>query len=296
VTTPEQNARIEIDQWLAAAGWSVQNLSQANLHASQGVALREFPLNPGHGLADYLLYVDGKACGVVEAKRQGTPLRGVEPQSARYAQGPAGHAARLDPAVAVPVRIHRRGNPLHQRPGPDAARPRRVRLPPARDAGAVAEAVARGHLRVHGRTVDPRGPGLPPHRAGTPAAHARTRHRVGRFQALACADHRHPQPGSQPRAEQAACADPDGHRQRQDLHRHQLHLPADQLCRRAARVVPGGPRQPRPAGQEGVRRLRLALQQLQVRRGVHRPAPHAATSSTPRRASASAPSSGCSAC
>jgi hypothetical protein len=43
VTTPEQNARIEIDQWLAAAGWSVQNLSQANLHASQGVALREFP-------------------------------------------------------------------------------------------------------------------------------------------------------------------------------------------------------------------------------------------------------------
>jgi type I restriction enzyme R subunit len=87
VTTPEQNARIEIDQWLAAAGWSVQNLSQANLHASQGVALREFPLNPGHGLADYLLYVDGKACGVVEAKRQGTPLRGVEPQSARYAQG-----------------------------------------------------------------------------------------------------------------------------------------------------------------------------------------------------------------
>ena len=39
---------------------------------------------------------------------------------------------------------------------------------------------------------------------------------------------------------------------RQDLHRHQLHLPADQVRRRPARAVPGGPRQPRRAGREGV--------------------------------------------
>ena len=84
---PEAAARQEIDLLLTQAGWVVQSMAEANLHAAQGVVIREFPLNAGHGFADYLLYVDGKACGVIEAKRQGTPLRGVEPQSARYAQG-----------------------------------------------------------------------------------------------------------------------------------------------------------------------------------------------------------------
>jgi type I restriction enzyme R subunit len=51
------------------------------------VALREFELNPGHGSADYLLYVDGRAAGVIEAKKLGATLTGVEIQSARYAQG-----------------------------------------------------------------------------------------------------------------------------------------------------------------------------------------------------------------
>ena len=40
-----------------------------------------------HGEADYLLYVDGKAIGVVEAKPVGCPLKGVEGQSASYADG-----------------------------------------------------------------------------------------------------------------------------------------------------------------------------------------------------------------
>jgi hypothetical protein len=52
-----------------------------------GVAIREFPLEAGHGFADYLLYVDGRAAGVIEAKKQGATLSGVEIQSARYAQG-----------------------------------------------------------------------------------------------------------------------------------------------------------------------------------------------------------------
>ena len=57
-------------------------MDTANLHAARGVAIREFPLKPGHGFADYLLYVDGKAGGVVEAKKQGATLTGVEIQSA----------------------------------------------------------------------------------------------------------------------------------------------------------------------------------------------------------------------
>ncbi|PUE31833.1 type I restriction-modification enzyme R subunit C-terminal domain-containing protein [Limnohabitans sp. Jir72] len=85
--TPEAKARVQIDQLLQAAGWHVCNIDQVNLHAAQGVAIREFPLNPGHGFADYLLYVNGKACGVIEAKKEGVTLKGVEAQSERYAQG-----------------------------------------------------------------------------------------------------------------------------------------------------------------------------------------------------------------
>ena len=85
--TPEQKARVSIDALLAAAGWHVCNISDANIHAATGVAIREFPLNSGFGFADYLLYVNGKACGVIEAKKEGATLTGVELQSGRYAQG-----------------------------------------------------------------------------------------------------------------------------------------------------------------------------------------------------------------
>jgi len=84
---PEERARAEIDRLLAAAGWSVQSMSEANIHAARGVAIREFPLKTGHGFADYLLYIDAKAAGVIEAKKEGVTLTGVEPQSDRYAQG-----------------------------------------------------------------------------------------------------------------------------------------------------------------------------------------------------------------
>lgn len=42
---------------------------------------------PGHGRADYLLYVDRRVVGAIEAKPEGTPLSGVEWQSAMYATG-----------------------------------------------------------------------------------------------------------------------------------------------------------------------------------------------------------------
>lgn len=87
MVNPEQRAREAIDRLLQAAGWAVQDVAQAHLTAARGVALREFPLNPGHGYADYLLYVDGKACGVIEAKKHGSTLTGVEAQSDRYLKG-----------------------------------------------------------------------------------------------------------------------------------------------------------------------------------------------------------------
>ncbi len=84
---PEQQARQDIDHLLEQAGWHIMDTSQTNIHAGRGVAIREFPLKSGHGYADYLLYVDGKAAGVIEAKKAGATLTGVEVQAAKYTTG-----------------------------------------------------------------------------------------------------------------------------------------------------------------------------------------------------------------
>ncbi len=85
--TCEIHAREKIDRLLTEAGWLVQDIKDTNIFAGKGVAIREFPLKQGHGFADYLLYVDGKAAGVIEAKKTGTTLTGVETQSEKYAKG-----------------------------------------------------------------------------------------------------------------------------------------------------------------------------------------------------------------
>jgi len=83
----EQRARALIDRQLVDAGWHVQDRKELNLFAGPGVTVRETIMKPGHGRADYLLYVDQRAVGVIEAKPGGTPLSGVEWQSAMYAEG-----------------------------------------------------------------------------------------------------------------------------------------------------------------------------------------------------------------
>jgi len=82
----EQEARQQIDALLTRAGWLVQDAGAAHIHAGRGVAIREFPL-PGHGFADYLLYIDAKAAGVIEAKKIGATLTGVEIQAEKYTKG-----------------------------------------------------------------------------------------------------------------------------------------------------------------------------------------------------------------
>src|SRR3989304_4785011 len=82
---PEEKARQKIDQLLKVAGWKVQSLRELNLGASLGVAVREFSLKSGP--ADYLLFVDRKAVGVIEAKPEGTTLSGVAEQSDDYLYG-----------------------------------------------------------------------------------------------------------------------------------------------------------------------------------------------------------------
>lgn len=80
---PEDKARENIDQLLIDAGWIVQDMKESNIMAKLWVAIREFPI-PWQWEADYLLYVDGKAIWVIEAKKEGDTLTGVEIQAEWY--------------------------------------------------------------------------------------------------------------------------------------------------------------------------------------------------------------------
>ncbi len=85
MATPEAQARIQIDRQLEAASWVVQDYQQINLTAGLGVAVREFQLSTG--AVDYMLFVDGRAAGVLEAKAVGATLMGVTTQSEKYQVG-----------------------------------------------------------------------------------------------------------------------------------------------------------------------------------------------------------------
>lgn len=84
--SPEQIARDRIDQLLVDAGWLVQSKNKVNLSADHGVAVREYQTDIGP--ADYVLFVDRKPVGIIEAKREdeGHRLTVVEDQSSGYAQ------------------------------------------------------------------------------------------------------------------------------------------------------------------------------------------------------------------
>lgn len=83
--TPEEKARLVIDDKLRQSGWEIQDMKKINLYATIGIAVREFPTSTGE--VDYALFVDGKPVGVVEAKREeiGQSITDVEVQSSRYA-------------------------------------------------------------------------------------------------------------------------------------------------------------------------------------------------------------------
>lgn len=67
---PEEKARIKIDQWFADAGWEVINRDDYEPTCT-AVAIREGLLK-GNLEADYFLFINGKAVGVLEAKREET--------------------------------------------------------------------------------------------------------------------------------------------------------------------------------------------------------------------------------
>ena len=81
---PEDKVRERIDDILKQVGFVIQDREEFNRNASLGVAVREFVMSD-ESKADYLLFIDGKACGVIEAKKEGISLSGIELQAKHYA-------------------------------------------------------------------------------------------------------------------------------------------------------------------------------------------------------------------
>ena len=97
--TPEEKARVKIDRWFEDAGWEVTDRDHYT-PASTAVAIREGLLE-NNLEADYFLFINGKAVGVLEAKRKEVDI------TADYVAEQAEHYTR-----AVPCCYQTHSNPL----------------------------------------------------------------------------------------------------------------------------------------------------------------------------------------
>ena len=79
----EREARQTIDNMLEASGWQIQNYTERQIDASLGIAVREYLLQDEQQ-ADYLLFINGVAVGILEAKKEGMTLGGAMQQAERY--------------------------------------------------------------------------------------------------------------------------------------------------------------------------------------------------------------------
>jgi hypothetical protein len=233
---PEDRARQDIDRQLGQCGWVVQDKGQMNISAALGVAVREFPMLTGE--VDYLLYVSGKAIGVLEAKPKGHPLVGVETQASRY-------SGALPPAV-----------PAYKSPLPFAYE----------STGAVTQFTNR--LEPDARSREVFTFHRPEELLRLVSLDAQVR---GKLKALPALDssklwsgpeESDREPGAVAGQEQPPLADPDGDRQRQDVYGGECLLPAHQVRRGEAGAVPRGPQQPRAADLPGVSAVRQPCQRL----------------------------------
>lgn len=84
--SPEEKARLVIDAKLDKAGYVVQDVKEFNPKAALGVVVREWQTNSGP--CDYLIFIDGVPCGLIEAKEhdKGEKLTTVADQTRRYAE------------------------------------------------------------------------------------------------------------------------------------------------------------------------------------------------------------------
>ena len=79
--TPEELARVKIDKQLNNAGWDI--VSRLDYLPNSTVAIME-GLMQGNTESDYLLFVEGKAIAVIEAKKEENNLGAVVAQQAEH--------------------------------------------------------------------------------------------------------------------------------------------------------------------------------------------------------------------
>ncbi len=270
-------------------GGVVQDYKQANIHAGRGVVLRNFPLTSGYGFADYLLYVDGKAAGVIEAKKEGVTLTGVEIQAEQYSKG-----LRQDlPAITRPLPF------LYQSTGVETRFTNGLD-PQPRSRSVFSfhrpEIFATWAASIAEKPRDLGGASLAAETTTT--LRGQLRHMpplstMGLWPAqITAISESRKVAGSRP----SSRLDPNGHRQRQDLHRYQLHLSADQV--RQARAACSSSS---IAATSATRRSRNSSSTSRPTTTSSSPKSSSssgwrATPSIPPRGSASAPSSACIPC
>lgn len=76
-----------VESLLKAADWSIQDHTEIDFKKSLGVAVRDFPLARAYGKVDYLLFLEGRAVGVIEFKTEDRPLDGIPIDSEKYSRG-----------------------------------------------------------------------------------------------------------------------------------------------------------------------------------------------------------------
>ncbi len=88
---PEQLSRDNIDRKLLLCGWVIQDKKNINLTAGLGVAVREYSTEVGP--ADYVLFVNQRPVGIIEAKREeeAVKLSVHEQQAEGYAKAKLKH-------------------------------------------------------------------------------------------------------------------------------------------------------------------------------------------------------------
>ena len=258
---------------------SVQDAATVNLGAARGVAMREFPLKKGHGFADYLLYVDRQAAGVVEAKKEGDdPHRGrgagrrSTATASRTSSRPTCALCRSSTRAPASRRASPTARPRAPKPHWSSTSTGRRRLPsgrlPLRQAPDRAGRSGR-QIRLR-RTPSPR-----------PSEHGSSHAAAGRGRTVAGAD---PRPSATWRARCAMTGRASLIQMATGSGKTFTAITAIyrliKFARRAARAVPGGPGQPRPADAQGVPAVRHPRQRPEVHRAVQRPAPASRTRST----------------
>ena len=103
--TSEREARQTIDSMLEASGWQIQNFAERATDASLGVAVREFQLQDDQS-ADYLLFVNEVAVGIIEAKKEGMTLGGALQQAEAIPRQSPRHLVNIA-GVSLFIRIYR---------------------------------------------------------------------------------------------------------------------------------------------------------------------------------------------